>query len=287
MKLKENVSLSKYTSFKIGGNAKYLTEAKDKKDIIEAVKFAKENKINFYILGAGNNVLAQDEGYNGLIIAIRNSKFEINNFEITAEAGALLKDLVASAAKSSLSGLEWAEGIPASVGGAVFGNAQAFDSNMAKTVKEVEALDLKDLKIKKFSNEQCHFSEKSSIFKTNKNLIILSVVLELKKGDRKEIEKIAKEHLERRKQRHPLNFPSAGSVFVNQPGREPSSYLIEKAGLKGSKVGSAQISEKHAGFIINVGGAKAEDVLKLIKIIKKEVKNKFNISLEEEIQIIK
>jgi UDP-N-acetylmuramate dehydrogenase len=287
MKPEKDISLAEYTSFQIGGKAKYFVEAKDKKDITEAVRFAKKNKLKFFLLGRGANVLFSDKGYDGLVIKILSFKFQVSGSEITAEAGAPLKALVGLSARASLSGLEWAAGIPASLGGAIFGNAQAFGSNMADVVKEVAALDSKDLKVRKFNNKQCQFSEKESIFKKNKNLIILSAVLRLKKGNKREIEKTAKEHVDLRKQRHPLDFPSAGSVFVNLPGKEPSSYLIEKAGLKGRRVGGAQVSEKHAGFIINTGQASCKDVLDLIKIIKKEVKDKFNISLKEEIQIIK
>jgi len=287
MKIQKNISLAKFTTFKIGGKAKYFVKVKTKKDIVEAVKFARENKLRFFVLGGGANSLALDEGFNGLIIRIRNSKFEIRKSKIIAGAGTLLKNLVSASAGASLSGLEWAAGIPASLGGSVYGNAQAFSFNMADIIEEVEVLDSKDYKVRKLNNKQCEFSEKNSIFKRNKNLIILSAVLKLKKGEKEEIKKIIREHLDLRKERHPLDYPSAGSVFVNKPDREPSSYLIEKAGLKGRKVGNAQVSEKHAGFIVNLGGATCKDVLELIKIIKKEVKNKFKISLKEEIQIIK
>ena len=158
---------------------------------------------------------------------------------------------------------------------------------MSNIVKSVEVLDTKNLKIKNLLKKQCQFLAKKSIFKKNKTLIILSAILKLKNGKKKEIQKRIKEHLNIRKQRHPLSFPSAGSVFVNKTGGPPSAHLIEKAGLKGTKVGGAKVSEKHAGFIVNTGKAKAEDVLKLIKIIKQKVKREFGVVLKEEIQIIK
>jgi UDP-N-acetylmuramate dehydrogenase len=172
----------------------------------------------------------------------------------------------------------------------------------------VEVLDLKTLKIKTFSQRQCKFSIKNSVFKKNKNLIITSAVLKLKKGNKKGIKRKIKENLNYRRKRHPLDPPSAGSVFVNsekikiknkkllnnfpelkefnKKGLIPSAYLIEKCGLKGKKIGRAQISEKHANFIVNLGGAKAKDVISLIKLAKKKVKKKFGISLKKEIQII-
>jgi len=271
MEFQNNISLAKHTSFKIGGPARYFCIAKSKEDLIKAIKKAKDLNLPFFILGGGSNVLALDKGFNGLVIKFETSKLE---------------NLVKSSAKESLTGLEWAAGIPGTVGGAVYGNAQAFDIKMSDIIKSVEVFNTKTLKIKKLSKKQCQFSSKNSIFKKNKNLIILSVLLKLKKGNKEKIQKEIKEHLNIRKQRHPLSFPSAGSIFVNKTGTDPSSYLIEKAGLKGTKKGGAKVSEKHAGFIVNTGKAKAKDVLDLIKIIKQKVKSKFGITLKEEIQVI-
>ncbi|KPJ55295.1 hypothetical protein AMJ47_00235 [Parcubacteria bacterium DG_72] len=287
MKIQENISLKKLTTFKIGGKARYFVAAKTKQDIVEAINFARENKLRFFILGKGANVLAQDQGFNGLIIKIQNSKFKIQNSRITAGAGTPLKNLVEASAENSLLGLEWAAGVPGTIGGAVYGNAQAFDKKIEHNIEEVEVFDVETGKVKRITKQECQFSEKNSIFKMNKNLIILSVVLKLKKGNKQDIKKTIKENLDLRKQKHPLNLASAGSVFVNQSGQKPSSYLIEKAGLKGKRVGSAEVSKKHAGFIVNLGGAKSKDVLDLIKIVKKQVKDKFKVSLKEEIQIIK
>lgn len=286
MKFQKNISLAKHTTFKIGGPARYFCIAKSKEDLIKAVKKAKELNLPFFILGEGSNVLALEKGYNGLVIKIRNSKFIIHSSNINVEAGTKLKDLVNFSAKNSLTGLEWAVGIPGTIGGAIYGNVQAFDIKMSDVVKGVEVLNTKTLKIKNFPQRQCNFSAKNSIFKKNKNLIILSATIKLKKGNKEKIKKEIKEHLNLREQKHPLNYPSAGSIFVNKTGRLPSSYLIEKAGLKGIEVGGVKVSEKHAGFIVNTGKAKAKDVLDLIKIIKQKVKSKFGITLKEEIQII-
>jgi len=286
MDIKENISLAKHTTFKIGGPARYFCIAKSKRDLIEAIKWAKQKKVPFFVLGGGSNVLALDQGYNGLVIKIHNSRFIIHNSNINVEAGTKLKDLVNFSAKNYLTGLEWAAGIPGTVGGAVYGNAQAFDIKMSDIVKSVEVLNVGTLATRTLNKKQCQFSAKNSIFKKNKNLIILSIVLSLKKGNKEKIQKEIKEHLSIRKQRHPLDSPSAGSIFVNKTGTDPSSYLIEKAGLKGTRVGGAKVSEKHAGFIVNTGKAKAKDVLDLIKIIKQKVKSKFGITLKEEIQVI-
>ena len=286
MEVKKNISLAEHTTFKIGGKAKFFIETKNRQNIIEAVKFAQKNNLPFFVLGGGANMLFLDDGYDGLVIKIQNSKFKVLNSNITAEAGILLRDVVGKAADASLSGLEWAAGIPGSFGGAIRGNAQAFGENIAGNLEEVEFLDSSNLKVKKIKKKDCNYSEKNSLFKENSNLIILSAVLKLKKGKKEKIEKKMEKNLNDRKEKQPLGRPSAGSVFINEEGRESSSALIEKAGLKGRKIGQVMVSKKHAGFIVNLGRASAKDVLELIKIIKKEVKNKFNINLKEEIQII-
>ena len=283
----KNVLLANQTSFKIGGPAKYFFEAKTKQDVVESLKIAGEDNLPFFILGGGSNVLAQDKGFDGLVLKTCNSQFSIDGLKIKAEAGAPLAGLTAASAGVSLTGFEWAVGIPGRVGGSLCGNSKAFNKNISDFVKEVEILDLKDFKIKTLTKEDCNFSEKESVFKHNKNLIILSAVFQLKKSSKEKIKKKIKENIVFRKEKQPLNYPSAGSVFVNLSGQKPSSYLIEKAGLKGRRVGGAQISEKHAGFIINLGEAKSADVLTLIEIVKKEVRKKFRINLKEEIQIIK
>lgn len=283
--IKENVSLAEQTTFKIGGPARYFFAAENKEDFVKAVGAAKEFELAFFILGGGSNILFSDKGFDGLVIKILSSKLEIQDSKIYVETGVRLDDLVKSAEDNSLAGLEWLVGIPGTVGGAVYGNAQAFGKRMSDIVEEVEALNRESMEIKKFSKEDCSFSLKNSIFKNNKSLIILSVVLRMEKGDKEEIQEKIKEYLDYRREEHPLDFPSAGSVFIN-PEKEPAGCLIEKCGLKGKKIGQAQISEKHANFIVNLGGAKAEDVLKLIKLAREKVKEKFGIELKEEIQII-
>lgn len=287
MKFQRNINLSRQTSFKIGGPAKFFCVCENKKDLIAAVKKAKQERAPFFILGAGTNVLALDKGYKGLVIKIQNSEIKIQGSEISAEAGVLLGKVAGKAGEASLSGLEWAIGLPGTVGGAVYGNSQAFGNKMSDNIKQAEVLDINDMKIKIFPKNKCGFSGKASIFKKNKNLIILSVILKLSKGIKKDIFGQMKKNIKIRKETQPLNYPSAGSIFINQAGSAPSSFLIDKAGLKGKKQGGAEISQKHAGFIINAGKAKSEDVLKLIKIAKKKVKEKFGVELKEEIQIIK
>ncbi|MDO8601103.1 MAG: UDP-N-acetylmuramate dehydrogenase [bacterium] len=262
--IRENVSLASYTSFKIGGPARYFFLAKNKDDLLKAVMAAKELNLPFFILGGGSNLLVSDKGYKGLVI----------------KTGESLSSYV-------LKGLEWAAGIPGTIQGAVYGNAGAFGKSMKDAVESVEVFDLKTGGIKVFKNRDCKFAYRTSIFKKNKNLIIVSVKIvdEAKVSSPRITGARIKEYLNYKKDTQPLNFPSAGSVFKNPAGFS-AGELIEKCGLKGKKIGQAAISEKHANFIVNLGKGKAKDVVGLIKLIKAKVKNKFKINLEEEIQFL-
>lgn len=308
MKLEENVSLTEYTTYKIGGKARYFCDAKNIEDLIFALAFAKEKKLPVFILAGGSNVLFSDYGFKGLVIRMRNKDMRMKGSEIYAEAGVSLNDLVSESINHSLTGFEWATGIPGTLGGAIFGNAQAFGDRISENIKSVEVLDIKTFKIKRLSNKECGFKTKNSIFKLKGNLVIISAVLKLKKGNIDEIKETVREYLEYRRNRHPLKYPSCGSVFINpevkikdkkllerfpdliefnKKGFIHSGYLIEMSGLKGKKCGHAQISEQHANFIVNLGGAKAKDILCLINKSKKAVYRKFGIKLEEEIRIVR
>jgi UDP-N-acetylmuramate dehydrogenase len=307
VKLELSVPLKNYTTFKIGGPAKYFLIAKSKADLVSGLEKAKELKAPVFILGGGSNILVSDKGFNGLVIKVEDTDFKIENEKILAGAGLSLTKFSYLAADEGFSGFEWAGGIPGTVGGAIFGHAQAFGDKISDTLESVEVLDEKTLKFKTLPKAQCGFSLKNSIFKKNKNLIIISAVFAGKPDDKEKIRAKIKDYLEHRKSRHPISFPSAGSVFVNpevkirdkkllkdypelfvfnEKGAIHSGYLIEKVGLKGKKIGGAQISDQHANFIINVGDAKAKDVLGLIKLAKQKVKKTFNIELETEVQMV-
>ena len=288
-----NVSLKNYTTFRIGGKAKYFFLAKTKKDLISALKIAKKLKLSFYLLGGGSKLLVSDEGFDGLVIKVQNSKFKVQNYEIFTEAGFSLEKLTKIAADNNLTGLEWAAGIPGTVGGAVRGNAGAWEKSMADIIKEVEVFNLKNQKILTLPNKKCEFAYRNSIFKKNKNLVILSSKIKLKKGSKKKSLSQMKKYLDYRKEHHPLKFPTAGSIFENiylqgksKIGKQkiPAGRIIGDCGLSGKKIGNVKISEKHSNFIINLGDGKAKDVKKLIKLVKEKVKKKFGITLKEELQ---
>jgi len=304
----ENILMKDFTTYKIGGRAEYFFVAKTKNDLEKAVQTAQKMKLNVLVLGGGSNMLVADKGIKGLVIKVDISGVEFRQGEVFAGAGEILSKFVYSCSNAGFSGLEWAAGIPgATVGGAIFGNAQAFGTKISDSVKSVEVLDLKTMEILNLNKEQCHFSLKNSEFKKNKNLIILSAIFELNPGKAEEIKEKIDRYLAYRNNNHPINFPSAGSTFVNpeikitnkkllekfpelagfnEKGVIPAGFLIQKCGLQGKKIGDAQISEKHANFIINTGDAKAKDVLALMKLAKQKVKKTFNINLETEVQLI-
>ncbi|MFH1841408.1 MAG: UDP-N-acetylmuramate dehydrogenase [Candidatus Nealsonbacteria bacterium] len=306
--VKEKVKLAKYTTFQIGGQARYFFEAKNKRDLILAIEAAKKTKTPFFILGGGSNLLFSDKGYKGLIVKIQNSNLEVNGSKITAGAGLTFGKLVRFSAEEGLLGLEWGAGIPGQVGGAVFGNAGAFGGSIADSVKRIEILKTKSsVEFRWIKKEDCKFGYRDSFLKKNKSFIIFSCELQLKKGDKQKIKEKIQEYLNYRKKKHPQQ-PSAGSVFKNINTKKlnsnflkkfpeakkvikenilPAAYLIDQVGLKGKRIGGVKISELHPNFIINLNGGKAEDVLKLIKLVKEKIRKKFKILLEEEIQILK
>lgn len=306
MNFQQNVPFAPYTTFKIGGPAKFFCEAKNEEDIRDAFKFAREKKLPVFALGGGSNILVSDKGFGGLVIKLLNSDYSVQDNKIECGAGCLLAKIVSESVKAELSGLEWAAGIPGTVGGAVRGNAGAFGGKMADIVKSVKILDIHKSQISILSNEDCKFAYRDSQFKQDPNLIILSVVLELKKGEKSESEKMIKEVLEKRKEKQPSDFPSPGSFFKNPVAKSkkliqqfetdtgqkvkddkiPAPWLIEECGLKGKKIGGAMVSEKHANFLVNTGNATAEDVVMLAAIIKTKVRNKFGIQLKEEVQMV-
>ena len=307
MKVQRNISLKKYTTFQIGGPANYFLAASSKEELVEAIEFAKSRGSSPLILGGGSNLLISDKGYGGIVVKVENCWLEIKGGEITAGAGVKLSALVKKAVENSLSGFEWASGIPGTLGGAVRGNAGAFEGEMADNVEKVEIYDIKRGKTEFLSNKECQFGYRTSVFKKNPNLVVLSAKLALEEGDKEKIKEKVENYLNYRREKHPKE-PSAGSVFKNVrvsppefqslikkfpelkqfQGREdiPAAFLIDRCGLKGKEVGSAQISELHPNFIINLNGAEAKDVLKLIELTKAKIKEKFGIELEEEIQYL-
>lgn len=314
--INKNVSLKDYSNYKIGGNASYFLEVFSKEDLIEGLKNWYEvssdfptNSKKIFVLGGGTNVLFSDYGFYGLVIKNSINGIKAQDNIVTVGAGEVVSSLLNFCIKNSLSGLEWAGGLPGTVGGAVRGNAGAFRGETKDSVSKVESIDLESFQTKTRNNKECNFSYRNSVFKIgdgDKEMIV-SVILNLKKGEKGEIKKITDEKINYRKEKHPLEYPNIGSIFKNVEFNKlsknlkeefsqyikqdpfpvvPSAKIIFLAGLKGRKIGDAGISEKHTNFIVNLGNAKSKDVLKLIKFAKEQVFEKFGISLEEEIMYV-
>jgi UDP-N-acetylmuramate dehydrogenase len=282
IQIRKNINLAKFTTFKIGGPASYFCIAKNEKDLNQVLLWAKKNKTPFFILGNGSNLLVSDEGYRGLVIKFQAGGCKITDGKVFCGAGAGLGEISNFFSKNSLTGFEWAAGIPGTLGGAIFGSAGAFGKSMKDIILDVQVLDVKIGKIINLKNKNCGFGYRKSVFKKKNNLIIISANLKGISGKEIEIKNKMKEYLTVKKERQPLSFSSAGSVFKNPP-KFSAGELIEKCELKGKIIGGAQISPHHANFILNLQKASAKDVMALINLIKKSVKNKFGLKLNEEI----
>lgn len=283
--IKEDESLSKYTTFKIGGPARVLVEAKSDEEVLKLVKLFDEMKEDYLIIGNGSNLLITDAGIERPVIVLDKNFAHIERIdEVTlyAEAGASLKSLANKALDLGLGGLEAISGIPGTVGGAVYMNAGAYGSEIKDVVTKIRFI--KDDSIAELDASEANFAHRRSIFQ-EKGYIILGAYFKLEKKDKKDIEEEQRDYTQRRKDKQPLEYPSAGSVFKRPEGYY-ASKLIEDAGLKGLFVGGAMVSKKHSGFIINTGSASFDDVVTLIEKVKAIVLEKFAVCLEEEIRII-
>lgn len=277
-----DLSFSNLTTFKTGGNAKAVLFPKTVEEVKEAVSLCREHSVEFYVLGNGSNVLASQNGYDGVIISMTklNEVKLLPNDEIYCEAGAMLKTLCKAALDNSLTGAEFAWGIPGSVGGAVFMNAGAYGEEIKMIIKECTFLN-SDGEVITLPVNELDLAYRHSRF-SGSNDIILSASFALKKGDKTEIKAKMDDLLSRRKDKQPLEFPSAGSTFKRPEGHFAGA-LIEQSGLKGLSVGGASVSEKHAGFIINKNNATSDDIHELIDLVKQKVYENTGIMLECEV----
>lgn len=284
-KVVENVPLKDHTTYKVGGIASCFVYPENSKQLIKLLKYAKSKDIKYKVLGNGSNTLFSDKKYEGIIIKLDKFDYiEIKNNIIVAGAGYNLMKLASLAARKSLAGLEFASGIPGTVGGAVYMNAGAYKSDMGYIVKRVKVL-TPDYRVITMTNRELDFHYRSSFFQKNKDYICLEATLGLTKGKKEELYKVNQERKQRRLESQPLEYPSAGSVFRNPEGLF-AGKLIEDLGLKGLTKGGAQISNKHANFIINIGNAKAGDIKELIEFTKDAVLDKYNIELKCEQEFV-
>ena len=281
IEIKLNECMKNHTSFKIGGNADFFVSVKDLTELKKVILKSKELQLPYFILGKGSNLLVSDKGIEGVVISLLNlNKIEVSGDQITAFAGANLAAVCLSALENELSGMEFAYGIPGSIGGALYMNAGAYGGEMSQIVSEALCID-KDGNQQVIPLEDMSLGYRTSVFKTNENIII-SVNLKLHKGNKKSIKEKMDDFFLRRKTKQPLEYPSAGSTFKRPQGHFAGA-LIEKNGLKGYSVGGAMVSKKHAGFVINYNNATSEDVKKLVNDIKQKVYENDGIELEPEV----
>lgn len=286
-KIKYNEPMAKHTSFKIGGPAQCFINAESVEEIKQICKVASKNDINLTIIGNGSNLLVTDNGINGIVVKVNIKKFELefsnNDVSLIVGAGNKLGEIAQKLLRNEITGFEFAAGIPGTIGGAVRMNAGAYGKEMKDIVETVKYMDY-DGNIYEKSNKDLEFEYRKSMFAKNK-FIILEAKLKLQKGNAQYIKDKMLEFEQSRKQKQPLEFPSAGSTFKR--GTDfITAKLIDDAGLKGYRVGGAMVSTKHAGFVVNENNATAQDVLNLVKHIKQEVYKKFNKKIELEIQVI-
>lgn len=278
--------IAQLTSFKIGGTVNFLVYPKTKVFLCDLLRFLHQSASKFILLGRMSNILFSDESYHGVVVCTSKLKnIVISENVITADCGISLSAVCRIACENALTGIEFAYGIPGSVGGAIFMNAGAYGGEIGSVVEEVEYYDSTTNQINRLSAEDCQFGYRTSIFTKSTSWIVLSAKMRLQCGDTEAIRKNMQEILTKRMASQPLDMPNAGSTFKRYEGHIVSK-MIDEAGLKGMRVGGAEVSRKHAGFIINTGGATAKDVCALIARIKSAIRKKHGIDIEEEIQLI-
>ena len=281
--VERDVSFTKMTTLRIGGLAKYVVYPENQYSLSGILNIAKENHLPFKVFGKGSNILCSDEPYEGIIIRLDRhfNHFYFKDNLLVAEAGCSIIALAHEALKRSLSGLEFASGIPATVGGVTFMNAGAYKCSMSDVIHRVCVFI--DGEIVWLRNEDCKFDYRKSVFQDHLDWIILAVEIKLKPGNEEEIRELMENRRQRRYDSQPLDKPSAGSIFRN-PVNIPAWKLIEGIGYRGKRIGDAKVSEKHVNFLINDGNAKASDFLQLVEEIQEEVKKQYGIDLYMEVE---
>ena len=283
--IKIDEPMSKHISFKVGGPADILVKPKTEEELFEIVKLIKKENIPYLIIGNGSNLLVKDGGIRGIVIELSDNfnNFEIKGEKVHIQSGALLSIVGKAVLRAELKGFEFAAGIPGTLGGALAMNAGAYGGEMKHIVESVRLMDM-DGNIFELSNEEMKFDYRKSIL-TNENYIVLSAIIKLEKGNFDDIKAVMSDFTQRRVTKQPLNLPSAGSTFKRPVGHF-AGKLIEDSGLRGLTLRGAQVSEKHCGFVVNIGNATAKDLLDLMYVVKSTVNAKYGVMLEEEVKIL-
>ena len=283
--LRYNEPMKAHTTFQIGGPVDVMALPTDSEQVGRLVAWCRAQGIPYLIMGQGSNLLVRDKGIRGVVIKLEQNfaAVKVEGEVITAQAGVRLAELAEQAVGFRLSGLEFAQGIPGSLGGTIYMNAGAYGGEMKDVVDEVEAISEKGL-LHTFSREELDFGYRQSVFHTNGHIVLVARI-RLKRGEPGAIKARMEEFARRREEKQPLEYPSAGSVF-RRPAGHYVGPMVEEMGLKGHRIGGAEVSRKHAGFIINTGGATAADVLALISLIRARAQERYGIVLQPEIRIV-
>ena len=300
------IVLAPFTTFGIGGPAEYFVQVATLPGLIEALEYAEKNQLPVFVFSGGSNLLIADRGIRGVVIRLDNKSARVHDQKVLADAGADLLTIVQLASEHGLAGIERLAGIPGSLGGAIRGNAGAFGMEIGQVIQRVKFYDRDEERIKEFSQSECQFAYRTSYFKTHPACIVLSAELLLKSGIKHELQTINAETIATREAKHPQTARCAGSFFMNprvkdqslhaeffrdtgvvsKDGKLPAGWLIDHVGLRGKKIGGAQVSPRHPNYLINTGAATAENVIMLASIIKQKVRTELGIRLREEIQYV-
>lgn len=274
--------MAAHTTFRIGGPADCFVQIENREQLIQIQKYLRRVEIPFFILGNGSNLLVSDSGYRGIVLQIgrKMNRIEVEGEVMTIQAGAFLSQAAQTALEHGLTGLEFASGIPGTVGGGIVMNAGAYDGELSDVVLRVDVIN-DEGECMELGRDAMEFGYRTSIIKSQP-LIVTEAVFQLHRGDREQIRAKMEDFAARRREKQPLEYPSAGSTFKRPKGHF-AGKLIMDAGLRGFRVGGAQVSEKHCGFVVNIGGAMAEDVRDVVEEVRERVKERFNVTLEPEI----
>ncbi|MFZ1626597.1 MAG: UDP-N-acetylmuramate dehydrogenase [Candidatus Moraniibacteriota bacterium] len=306
LSIRRDVPLAPFSTFRIGGPADFFAGVTTVPELIEALEYAETNNLKSFVFSGGSNLLIADRGFRGMVIRIANQSMRVTEGKLYADAGAHLLDVVQFANSRGLAGIERLAGIPGSVGGAIRGNAGAFGAEIGSVVLSVKVYNRKTRKLREFSKKDCAFGYRLSYFKAHPECVIISAELRLTGGTTSELIALSDRTMETREAKHPQSALCAGSFFMNpivtdevlreefahdtgkssKDGKLPAGWLIDHAGLRGKKVGGAQVSPIHPNYLVNTGTATAEDVIMLASIVKERVRTELDVQLKEEVQMV-
>ncbi|MBP9698204.1 MAG: UDP-N-acetylmuramate dehydrogenase [Candidatus Moranbacteria bacterium] len=304
--LQENIPLAPFTTFRIGGPARYYAEVSGAIEIAEILEYAEEHELPLYVLGGGSNVLFSEKGFPGIVVHVVDGGLHVSGEKITAGAGVSLFDVVWKAKDAELEGIEKLAGIPGSFGGAVRGNAGAFGTEIGDVIVSVKTLDRHTGMVREYRQTECEFGYRTSLFKKNPQFVILSAEMKLLSGEKGMLERVIKETVAAREAKHPQDAKCAGSFFMNpevkdehllqefekdtgmpsKGGKLPAGWLIDHVGLRGKRIGGAMVSERHPNYLLNTGSATAEDIVTLASLVKTKVRDELRVRLQEEVQYV-